>query len=139
MFQHPELTRALAREHRRDLYETADHRRLAKIAGRRAKSPERPAPWQPVLIRPSSESDASALARLADLDSRTLPAGRFLVAEVDGELAVAVPLDVDAAPLADPFRPTENLKRSLERQAQDLRITDRAQSRRTRLELRRAA
>ena len=63
----------------------------------------------PILIRTSRPSDEAALRRLAALDSRTLPDGSFLLAEVAGELVAAAPLDVEGEPFGDPFRPTAEL------------------------------
>jgi hypothetical protein len=58
---------------------------------------------------------------LAALDSRTLPKGSFLLAEVDGELVAAAPLDVDAELLKDPFRRTANVRELLTPQAGHVR------------------
>jgi hypothetical protein len=55
-----------------------------------------------ILIRLSTTADASRLARLAALDSAEPLLGHALVAEVDGELRAAVPLD-GGRPVADPF------------------------------------
>ena len=44
---------------------------------------------QPIVIRRAYPDDASALARLAQLDSTRLPADSYLVAEVEGELKAA--------------------------------------------------
>ncbi len=74
-----------------------------------------------ILIRRSEASDGAALERLAALDSRTLPEGSFLLAEVDGELVAAAPLDVDAEPLKDPFRRTANVRELLTLQAGHVR------------------
>jgi hypothetical protein len=62
-----------------------------------------------VTIRMATSADAAALSRLAELDS----APRFkpvpmLVAEVDGELRVAVPLGGGRV-IADPFQRTAEL------------------------------
>jgi hypothetical protein len=51
------------------------------------------------LIRYSGATDQAAL------DSRRLPEGSFPLAETDGELVAAAPLDVEAEPMSDPFRP----------------------------------
>jgi hypothetical protein len=69
------------------------------------------------LIRHSRAGDESALERLAQLESRRLPEGSFLVAEVNGEIVAAAPLDVEQGPFGDPFRPTANLRRLLSLQA----------------------
>ena len=52
----------------------------------RRHAPRRPDVRDPVLIRHSGDGDRAALERLAALDSRRLPEGRFLLATVDGEL-----------------------------------------------------
>jgi len=76
---------------------------------------------EPIVIRHSGCGDETALTRLAALDSRTLPAGSFLLAEINGELVAAVPLDADAAPLKDPFRATANVRELLVLQAGHIR------------------
>lgn len=80
--------------------------------------------WKPIVIRTSDDRDARRLALLAGLDSRKLPAGSFLLAEVDGELVAAVPLDTNERAIADPFRPTAHVVKLLELQARELRRTD---------------
>jgi hypothetical protein len=75
----------------------------------------------PILIRHSGAGDQAALERLAALDSRTLPESSFLLVEIDGELAAAAPIDVDAELLRDPFRPTANLRELLRLQAGHVR------------------
>jgi hypothetical protein len=55
-----------------------------------------------VTLRYASAADADALRRLADLDSSLAPEGPALVAEVDGRLRAALPLD-GRDPIADPF------------------------------------
>jgi hypothetical protein len=59
-------------------------------------------------IRRADAHDASALVRLAALDSAFPPTGESLVAEVDNELWAAVELDSGTA-IADPFRPSGDL------------------------------
>jgi hypothetical protein len=75
----------------------------------------------PILIRRSTVCDIPALRRLADLDSRVLPEGVFLLAEVGGELVAAAPIDDDTEPLGDPFRPTAEIRMFLAGQAAALR------------------
>jgi hypothetical protein len=75
----------------------------------------------PILIRRSGANDQAALERLAAVDSRTLPAGSFLLAEVEGELVAAAPIDVDAEALGDPFRPTADIRELLGQQADQVR------------------
>jgi hypothetical protein len=72
-------------------------------------------PSQPILngmtsseitIRPAYADDQMALQRLASLDSAaSVPSHPLLVAEVDGELRVALSLH-DGSAIADPFYPT---------------------------------
>jgi hypothetical protein len=62
-----------------------------------------------ITIRPAYADDDAALARLAILDSADgAPARPLLLAEVDGELKVALSLR-DGAVIADPFAPTRDL------------------------------
>jgi len=61
-----------------------------------------------VLIRAARGSDGRALARLAALDSATLPAGELLVAEADGAIVAARAVG-SGATIADPFRATADV------------------------------
>jgi hypothetical protein len=70
-------------------------------------------------VRLASTADTAALMRLAALDSRPLPSGRLLVAEVGGELWAAVALDGPGA-VADPFRPSGELVLLLRERARQL-------------------
>jgi hypothetical protein len=58
-----------------------------------------------VTIRSALPGDRRALERLAELDSRRLPDGPMLVAEVAGTPWAAVSLDGEVA-VADPFQPS---------------------------------
>lgn len=64
-------------------------------------------------IRLATDGDARALRRLGGLESRPVPPGRMLVAEIDGEVPAALPLDGGGA-LADPFRQTAHLVQALD-------------------------
>jgi len=75
----------------------------------------------PIVIRQSRAGDEPALERLAALDSRALPESSFLLAEIDGDLVAAAPLDLDTEPLSDPFRPTAALHELLKLQARHIR------------------
>jgi hypothetical protein len=106
----------------------ADMPRFLELSGRlrRAFGRYEPMPFQleiagPILIRRSGVEDQAALERLAALDSRSLPEGRFLLAEVDGVVAAAAPIDADAEPMSDPFRPTANIRELLRLQASHVR------------------
>jgi hypothetical protein len=62
----------------------------------------------PITIRPARPDDRPALWRLAALDSAIVPAEPLLVAELDGELSVAVSAS-DLSAIADPFVPTAHI------------------------------
>jgi hypothetical protein len=97
----------------------AERRRYAE--SRRAQLVRRaaPPPLGAVTMRLASPQDDRALDRLADLDSGYRPAGPLLVAEVDGTLVAALPLD-GGSPVADPFRSTTELVPLLELRAHQL-------------------
>ena len=61
-----------------------------------------------ITIRLAHEGDTQAIATLAALDSRPVPTGTILLAEVAGEPWAAVAIDPPAA-IADPFRPTADV------------------------------
>jgi len=66
-----------------------------------------------IMIRFARQGDERALSRLAGRDSQPVPNGRLLVAEAEGEIRAALPLD-GRRPVADPFHPTAELVRLLE-------------------------
>ncbi len=129
---HPEFVHFLAKERIAQIEQHAAA--SARIAEARAARSEPHAPA--VAIRTCRVDDAEALDLLAALEGRGRPRGSFLVAEVAGAIVAAVPLDDDDAPLADPFRPTENVIALLELRAAQIR---KAERRRLRLGLRRPA
>jgi len=59
-------------------------------------------------IRRATAADASAVRRLAELDSAFPPTGDVLLAEMGDELWAALSVDTGAA-VADPFRPSADL------------------------------
>jgi hypothetical protein len=65
-----------------------------------------------VTIRAARALDRAALRRVAQRDSRAVPEGELLVAEIDGELQAAIALGTGEV-IADPFRPTAELVRML--------------------------
>ena len=71
-------------------------------------SQEVPSGASSLTLRFAGTADVEAIERLAQLDSRRVPSGPVLVAEVDGELWAALSLD-DRHAVADPFRPTGEL------------------------------
>jgi hypothetical protein len=83
----------------------------------------------PILIRYSRDDDQVALERLAALDSRMLPKGPFVLAEVDGEVVAAAPLDLDAEPLSNPFLPGADLRELLKLRARHVRRSQAAPDR----------
>ena len=73
-----------------------------------------------ILIRSSNEADVRALTRLALLDSSLPIHGPALVAEVDGKMRAALPID-GTRPIADPFTETAHLVDMLSAHASALR------------------
>jgi hypothetical protein len=69
-----------------------------------------------IAIRLASEADNDTLLRLAALDSAPPPHGPVLVADIDGEIVAAHQLDRHRS-IADPFRPTAELRELLELRA----------------------
>ncbi len=65
-------------------------------------------------------SDRVKLAALAELDSRGMPSGAVLGAEVRGHLLAAISLDTSDV-VANPFSPTQELRSLLELRAAQLR------------------
>jgi len=61
-----------------------------------------------ITIRPGYADDATSIARLAALDSVSVPPGPLILAEVDGELRVALSV-TDLTVIADPFHRTAEL------------------------------
>lgn len=72
----------------------------------------------PITIRLASPDDQLALWRLGELDSASVPAGRLLLAEVDGELRAALSLQ-DGTAIADPFHPTLHILELLRMHARE--------------------
>ena len=61
-----------------------------------------------ISIRAATNGDGPALARLAALDSASVPFGPVLLAEVDGRPAAALAVNEDRV-IADPFSRTAEL------------------------------
>ena len=87
------LNLLLSRERQLDLRRAAEIDRNGDPAG---------TPVTRLTLRYSSAADRESLRRLAELDSGRVPVGASLVAEVDGRLRAALPLDGSPA-IADPF------------------------------------
>jgi hypothetical protein len=76
----------------------------ARLLGEQAAQPSE----ETVSLRLCSVHDDEALERLAVLEGRPSPRGRYVLAEVGGEVVAALPLD-GGEPLSDPFRRTAHL------------------------------
>jgi hypothetical protein len=72
-----------------------------------------------ISIRFAGAADREDVRRLALLDSAPVRDGDLLVAEVDGRIQAALPLD-GGRPIADPFEPSAELVRLLELRARQL-------------------
>jgi hypothetical protein len=122
------LTKLIAEAHVDDLRRAADRsalRRTAKeVSQRRAGSLE-----VPITIRPARSADASALAKLAELDSAEALSLPVLIAEAAGEVRAAVSIYDDAA-IADPFNHTAGMVQLLHARAAQLRSEHPVQRRR---------
>lgn len=73
-----------------------------------------------ITVRAADHTDSRALLELAALDSAQVPAGALVLAESDGEIVAAVPVDGGRA-IADPFRGTAMLVEMLELRAAQIR------------------
>ena len=69
-----------------------------------------------ISIRLATDDDDATLIRLAALDSAAAPHGDVLVADVDGEIVAARSLEKRRS-IADPFRPTADIRELLELRA----------------------
>lgn len=101
-----------ARERHRDLRTAADRSRVASSDS----------PVTRVTLRYAVAADSERLGVLAQLDSAQPPTGPALVAEVDGRLRAALPLD-GTPPLADPFHRGAELVELLRLRARQLERT----------------
>jgi hypothetical protein len=100
----------VAREHSRELLDAA----------RRPRLDSGETPVTRVTLRYAAAADARSLRELAELDSAPPPIGAALVAEVDGRLRAALPLD-GGTPVADPFHGGAELIELLRVRASQLR------------------
>jgi hypothetical protein len=113
---HEALRQAQVAEQNRQL-ERATRAALARTARAAGRSQAD----VPVSLRLCTVHDDVALERLAALESRMLPSGSFVVAEVGGRLVAAAPLD-GGAPLADPFYATAHLLPLLRLRARQISV-----------------
>lgn len=88
------------------------HTAAAQAADRRRTAAEHRRTHQPVgaveMRRATGAADQRAVRRLAQLDEMTPPQGDVLLAELDGRLVAALPLEGGPA-VADPFTPTQEI------------------------------
>jgi hypothetical protein len=105
---HPEIARIMATD-RIDQLRRDGARRAATAAAP-------PLDATAVELRLCRVGDDPALDELAALEGRPLPAGRFVVVEVNGRVAAALPL-CGGGPFADPFVRTAHLLPLLELRA----------------------
>jgi hypothetical protein len=100
---HPEFLQMTLHDHQRDLDEQT------RFSYRGQSFPEPQAENQEAVeLRLCRVDDDPALERLAMLEGRPAPAGRYVVAEIDGTVVAAVSL-LSGTVLADPFEPTAHL------------------------------
>ena len=92
----------LSLHHHTAAAQAADHRRVA-AEHRRSHQPV-----GSLELRRATAGDERAVRRLAQLDEMTPPQGDVLLAEVDGRLVAALPLQGGRA-VADPFEPTQEI------------------------------
>lgn len=82
---------------------TREHDRAMRAAAERSRiRDDGVTPVTRVTLRYANAADSERLQHLAALDSSLAPSGAALVAEVDGRLRAALPLD-GGEPIADPF------------------------------------
>jgi hypothetical protein len=81
---------------------TREHTRHLHRAAQGPRADTGGTPVTRVTLRYASAADAQSLRLLADLDAAPAPSEPTLVAEVDGRLRAALPLD-GGAPIADPL------------------------------------
>jgi hypothetical protein len=85
-----------------NLLAARERTRNLRAAARDAAAARESTPVTRVTLRYAAAADHTRLRQLAELDSAEVPMGPFLVAEVDGRLRAALPLD-GGTPIADPF------------------------------------
>jgi hypothetical protein len=107
------------------LAEREHHRELRAAAARKRVIDSGETPITRVTLRYSAAADAERLHHLAELDSAEVPIGPILVAEVDGRLRAALPLD-GSQPIADPFHRGAELIELLRVRAAQLAATRRS-------------
>jgi len=100
---HPEFSQMTIHDHSRELDQRARAAFVGQVLSEQAETDE-----NAVELRLCRVDDDAALERLALLEGRPSPAGRYIVAELNGVVVAAMSL-VSGAVLADPFEPTAQL------------------------------
>lgn len=111
MLYHPEIQRLMVEQKLETLRHDAQH--TVPTAPVRAD-------FSRIDLRLCRVGDDAELARLAALEGVEVPAGRFVLAELNGRLVAALAL-VSGEFLADPFVATKDIRRLLELRASQLR------------------
>jgi hypothetical protein len=111
---HPEFSQTTLHDHSRDL----DQRARAAFSGQVASIPTAENE-DAVELRLCRVDDDAPLERLALLEGRPSPLGRYIIAEVNGSVVAAMSL-VTGVVLADPFESTEHLIPLLRMRAKQL-------------------
>ncbi len=115
---HPDFLQMMLQENSRELDRSVRY----AYSGRGAEIV--PAPSEAVVLRLCTVHDDEAIDGLAQLEGVPSPAGRLILAEVDGVVVAAYPLGT-GSPLADPFRATAHLLPLLELRAKQLASEER--------------
>jgi hypothetical protein len=102
-----------------NLLATREHTRELHAAAEAARVDAGTSPVTRVTLRYAAAKDAAGLRWLAELDSAEVLSGAVLVAEVDGRLRAALPLD-GGSPIADPFHKGAELIELLRLRARQL-------------------
>src|SRR5262245_26465547 len=102
---YPMIEEELQRQASIDRQRAAADARRARYAAMRRADDLVAATAQDVVIRTADTGDVLALIHLSELDSQSVPAGKVLVAEVDGTIRAALSVDTGRF-VADPFEST---------------------------------
>lgn len=124
----------------RDVILRQQQSRLEQISRRsyvRSAPEPRFVPDEPVSLRLCRVHDDPALEQLAQLEGTSIHPGRYVVAELNGVIVAAQPLD-GGAPIADPFQKTGQVLPLLRLRVEQLTGPTLRQPRRHVLSLRRS-
>lgn len=111
---HPEIEQFMVEDRIETL--RRDARRVVRTTAQAA-----PEDLSRIELRLCRVDDDPALELLAALEERDVPAGRFVIAELDGRVVAALPIAGGRA-LTDPFVRTTHIRRLLELRAEQVRL-----------------